>query len=241
MTDALIAISQAMSADLEQMRAVSQNVANANTPGYRSVLLSPAPESSTRAPAPAAAELQTFVSLSQGPAISTGRSLDFSLSGNAYFCVQTPEGVRYTRDGNFHLDNGSQLVTAEGYKVLGNDGPISLPGNSVTVDDAGHISWNGKVQAQFAIAALPTGAQLEVDGKAVYRMTVGQQAGSAPAGAAAATSFGVRQGTLEGANVSTSSEALELIQISRHMESIQRAMLTYDQILNSGVNELGNK
>lgn len=247
MTDALIAISRYMSADLEQLRTVSQNVANTQTPGYRAMTLAPmfVPTDSTadNKSAPGVMQMRNFVSVNQGAVITTGRSLDFALSGNAYFCVQTPNGVRYTRNGNLHLDRTGALVTAGGNHVLGGNGLITLSDNSVNVDAQGRISLNGKPLGQFAIVALPENARLESDGNGLYSMVDSRQTGNGGASvhAAPAVDFRLRQGALEAANTETSGEAVKLIQISRHMESLQRAMLTYDQIMNSAINNLGNK
>lgn len=247
MTDALFAISRYMSADLEQLRTVSQNVANAQTPGYRAMTFAPmampARTATDYKTASGVMQMQNFVSVNQGAMITTGRSLDFALSGNAYFCVQTPNGIRYTRDGNFHLDSSGGLVTAGGSQVLGDNGPITLSNDSISVDAQGRISLNSKSLDQFAIVALPENARLESDGNGLYSMVETQQTGNGTASvnAARAAGFRLRQGALEGANIQTSSEAVQLIQISRHMESLQRAMLTYDQIMNSAINDLGNK
>ena len=69
----------------------------------------------------------TWIDLSQGPLEKTNNPLDVAINGGGFFAVQTPQGERYTRNGAFQINNVGELVTAEGYQVLGESGPISVP------------------------------------------------------------------------------------------------------------------
>lgn len=247
MNDALTAIGRYMSVDLAELRGVSQNAANANTSGYRSLTLTPILQTGNEATQvagnpelPAGLQLLNAVSAAQGPLNETGRNLDFALRGNAYFCIQTSQGVRYTRNGNFFLGSDGGLVTSAGDQVLGTGGAIVLPSPTVSVNAKGQLSHDGHLVAKLELATLPSGTRLEPAGKDLYRAV--SKSGNAPTSSLpAASSYEVRQGALEGSNAKPSDDMVQLIEISRHMESIQRAMLTYDQMLNSGINELGNK
>ena len=68
----------------------------------------------------------TWHDLSQGPIEQTGNPLDVALSGDAFLVVQTPRGERYTRNGALQVNAAGELVTSEGYRVLGDGGPIQL-------------------------------------------------------------------------------------------------------------------
>ena len=61
---------------------------------------------------------------SSGAVERTGRELDVAMRGNTILAVQTPQGERYTRNGSFEIDAKGELVTSDGYKVLGDGGPI---------------------------------------------------------------------------------------------------------------------
>ncbi len=82
-----------------------------------------------------------FKNMTQGAIQPTGRPTDLAIDGDGFFKVQLSEGnYAYTRDGSFSLDNDGNLVTAEGYYVLGKDDkPIKIPkavdenGNDVPV------------------------------------------------------------------------------------------------------------
>lgn len=227
MSDAISAIAQYMRLDLQRLRAVSQNVANTQTTGYRALLLAPVAQPVKGGNA-AGAVMRSFFSTADGALTTTGKSLDFALSGNAWFAVLSPDGVRYTRDGAFHLDADGKLVTSKGLPVLGQSGPVYLPNASVTADDNGALTYNGRVVAQLQIVSLPSQASLHLAGSNLYRFA-----------AAPASGFNLRQGALESANVNQSDEMVHMIEISRHIESIQRAVMAYDRMLGSAISELG--
>ena len=84
----------------------------------------------------------TWLDLSQGPVQQTGNPLDVAISGNAFLTIQTPRGERYTRNGALQLNNAGELVTSEGHKVIGENGPIVLQANDrdISISTDGTIS-----------------------------------------------------------------------------------------------------
>jgi flagellar basal-body rod protein FlgF len=127
-----------MLAEQVRQNQLSNNLANASTPGYEpqaaeqqsfgSLLLA---NTSTGRPIGA---LNTGVTISQvvtdtnpTPLRQTGQPLDFGIAGTGYFAVQTAAGVRYTRDGQFQSNNRSQLTDQNGDLVLGQNGqPLTV-------------------------------------------------------------------------------------------------------------------
>jgi len=69
--------------------------------------------------------------LGQGEMTPTGASLDFAINGKGFFAVQTPNGMRYTRDGHFSLNQDGQLVTSDGYAVQGDGGNITMTNGTI--------------------------------------------------------------------------------------------------------------
>ena len=63
-----------------------------------------------------------FKDMRQGGMRKTGNKLDLSIQGDGFFAVQTPGGIRYTRNGNFTLNRKSEIVTQSGYHLLDTDG-----------------------------------------------------------------------------------------------------------------------
>lgn len=234
MSDPITAISQSMNADLVRMRAVSQNVTNAGTNGFRALQFLPVDIDDAiqagRIPGPEM--LAENVSLQAGSLRSTGRSLDLAISGNAFFTVLTPEGVRYTRDGAFQLDGEGNLLTTAGFPVLGESGPIRLQDASVTVTLAGELQTDDAVVATLSLATPASADSVRSLGGNLYSFNNADND---------ATNSTIHQGMLETSNVSVTDEMVRLIELSRHLESVQRAMNTYDRMLDAGINQLGSK
>ena len=88
---------------------ISNNIANSNSPGFKkdSIHFSDV-----------LGEV-TYTSMSQGPIRQTGNNLDMAISGDGFLSVQTDQGTLYTRAGNLTLNSAKQLVTQDGWPVLG--------------------------------------------------------------------------------------------------------------------------
>lgn len=161
-----------MVAQQHRLNAISNNLANANTVGYkRDVSVQKAfPELLLRRmnddgivqfpyrnepvgsidKAPVAGRLGTgveqnevFTIFEQGAVRQTESPFDIALEGDGFFVVDTPYGERYTRNGSFTLGPESLLVTQQGYPVLGTDGnPIEIKLNNFVVDQEGRVFAN---------------------------------------------------------------------------------------------------
>ncbi len=113
----------------EQMEVVANNLANANTQGFKAEMML---MSEVELPAEKGTKLsyvQDFATardFSPGTLRPTGNDLDLAIQGNGFFAVQTPEGVRYTRVGRFQLDGDGILVTSHGYPVLAGGGRVTI-------------------------------------------------------------------------------------------------------------------
>ncbi len=154
----------------------------------------------------------------------TGNPLDVGVAGSGFFAVQSAQGILYTRDGSFHLTPAGQLVTSQGSAVLGAQGPVTLPSGAVAISSDGTISVDGTVVDKLQLAEFPWGTNLTAVGNATY---------SAPAGSAvAAADSSVRQGMLEGSNVSPTEGVVQLITVQRNTEMLSRALSALDGQMN---------
>src|SRR5262249_48126849 len=135
----LIGLSRQMALQRE-LDVVANNIANLNTTGYKAdgdlfqEYMSPIARSERfqRPDRPMSFVLDraTWHDLGQGPLQQTGNPLDVAIDGNAFLAVQTPRGERYTRNGALQINAHGELVTGEGYQVIGDNGPIVLqPGD----------------------------------------------------------------------------------------------------------------
>ena len=173
------------------------------------------------------------VNFAQGQLHATGNDLDLALRGEGFYQVETPQGLRFTRDGSFKLNANSELVTSEGYRVLGMEGPIVIEGGSVTVTESGAIYGDEEWMGQLNMVNILNSKDLRKDGNNLYRM----EENIAPQ--VAQFEGKVVQGFLEGSNVETIKEMVEMVTLFRNYESNQRIIKAYDDTLQKSVNEIG--
>jgi len=225
-----------------KLEVLTHNLANANTPGYKkdiisfeTVLGSAASASTDEGVIETAPIFQErfAVDYSPGPVKLTGNTFDIALDGEGFFVVNTPDGKAYTRQGNFHLDASGKVVTADGYEVLGQGGPITIKGSSVTFDSEGKIFVEGQQIGSLQLMDFPKPYELRKTGNGLL---VPKDPDLSPS---RATKTVVKQGNLEGSNVNPIEEMVRMIEISRSAESSQKVIQNYDMITGRAVNDLG--
>jgi len=158
----------------------------------------------------------TQLDSSQGALTRTSNDLDLALEGPGYFAVQTASGFAYTRGGNFRVSPKGQLVTDSGDLVQGENGPITIVGEPVSISTDGTISVDGAIAGRMKVVEFAPTVQMQSAGGSYY---------TAPAGAATvATKSQVRQGMLESSNVNPVTSAIELISAQREVETMRRVL-----------------
>ncbi len=228
-----------LAAQTQALELVAHNLANLSTTGYRaqqttfrSLLAGRSSGGSGTASANALnAAVNNYgvlsgsrLDLTPGSLAPTGNPLDVGVAGSGFFAVQSAQGTLYTRDGSFHLTPTGQLVTSQGNAVLGQQGPVTLPAGKVAISSDGTISVEGNVVDKLQLAEFAPATNLQAVGNATY---------SAPAGSAlVAADSSVRQGMLEGSNVSPTEGVVELISVQRNTEMLARALSALDGQLN---------
>lgn len=180
----------------------------------------------------------TSTNLHAGSLVNTHNPLDLALSGSGFFSVQTPDGERYTRAGQFHLEPAGKgpdgkaiayIQDDQGNRVLGLKGAINVgDAREISVSEKGDIQANGVVIDRLKLVDGPAGA-FEKSGNSVLTLT-GQ---STPATAL------VKSGYLEQSNVSAIGSMVRMIAVQRAYESAQRAITSQDETLGKAVNEVG--
>lgn len=236
MSDFILGLAAVIQKEINMLSTVAQNSANANTVGYKAVQ-----EFSTLVgmenSKPGLMPLDNLqaeksVRLSDGALRYSGRNTDLALSGDAWFVVDTPQGTRLTRDGRFHIDQNHVLVTANGWPVVGESGAIHLQGDSFSVGRDGRISQNGEEAGKLVLVASKGTFSVQPDTDGFYRAT---------GPLSAATGHVVHQGALEQSNVTLSTDMVRLMEASRHIESVQRALSAYDNVLSTGISQIGKE
>jgi flagellar basal-body rod protein FlgG len=136
--------SAGMLAEQVQEDQISNDLANASTPGYKasssvqqsfgSMLLENTGTGQSIGSVDTGVEISKGqTNLSQGPMQTTGRALDFAVSGSGFFAVRTANGVQYTRNGQFSVSNRGLLVDQYGDDVLSQNGAPIKAGAAGTV------------------------------------------------------------------------------------------------------------
>ncbi|HWR29417.1 MAG TPA: flagellar basal-body rod protein FlgF [Negativicutes bacterium] len=173
-------------------------------------------------------------SYSTGIVRNTNNSLDFALEGKGFFTIETPAGVRYTRNGTFTRSGNGDLVTQDGNRVLGLTGPINLSGTGqagkVTVAEDGRLFLDGVENNTFMLNGFEDETRLRKEGSSLFRPPEGVQAQQ--------VNPIVRQGYLELSNVNVISEMVNMIAGFRAYETNSKVVQTHDTLLDKAVNEV---
>jgi flagellar basal-body rod protein FlgG len=173
-----------------------------------------------------------YVDYSAGMYKDTQNPLDFALVGEGFFAVDTGNGIRYTRNGNFTMSDAGELVTTDGFKVLGANGPIQIPeGAQFTATQDGRIHVDNTEIDQLQIVSFDKPYPLTKIGNGLFQAP--EDAPVIPSEAE------VKQGGLEGANVNPVTEMVHMIATMRAYEAAAKALQGEDELLGKAVNEVG--
>ena len=163
--------------------------------------------------------------------------MDFALEGPGFFTIQLPNGqMAYTRGGEFELNARGQIVTNQGYLVMGNAGALRANPNSsdpITISATGEVSQGAQQIGKLKL--------VEFDNPGLLTMIGAQdfQSDSASAIPMPATSTKVRQGFLEGSNTSPTSEMSGMVTAMRMFEANQKVMQAASDRMNRTITVLG--
>lgn len=246
---------------------IANNIANVNTPGFKrdqqvfAEYLTANEKEPTTIPIPrdVAAiesfynmqggdksyvhEKGTYTDFSQGSLKRTGGALDVAIDGPGFFEVASPQGIRYTRAGNFTLDGNGRLVTKEGYPVLKSADPgtpeseriVQFNGqSSVGISENGQVMQGEEVLGQLSLVNVSNPDTLMKIGNNLFgaRPTMQPQLNSIPTPS-------LKQGFIETSNVNVVQEMTDMISTHRVFESTQKAMSAYDSMNEKLVNVVG--
>jgi flagellar basal-body rod protein FlgF len=237
MDPVLTAILGSMHADMARLERAGMNLANVQTPGYKREIVS-ATAFAARVDAGASA-MTVHTDQRSGTLKATGQSLDLALSGPGWFEVSTPQGAAYTRQGNFRLDAQGRIVTQDGHPVMGTTGQIMLLQGAPLIDSAGRVfeaiapgvKKDAAAVAQLRIVEFGGATPVQRLGNGLHLLR------GEPLPATEATQ--VQQGFLENSNVNHMHEMVRLLETMRHMESLQKVALGYDEMLGTSIRKLG--
>lgn len=217
---------------------ISNNLANINTTGYKKSMVSfesilRGEQQSNEAKGINYNRIkQNFADFSPGAFRQTNDPLDLALNGKGFFKVLGPDGILYTRRGDFAIDQEGNLQTNSGLPVLDEaNGPITIPDtdtSQIAIDDDGTIYTLGPQGARqevsrLAVVNIEDPSQLKREGDTTYSLDeLGQEIPN--------EDYRVVQGNLELSNVNMSSEMAAMIDSYRTFETYHKVLKSYGTI-----------
>jgi flagellar basal-body rod protein FlgF len=251
--DIYIAAAGALACE-KRLQIISNNLANANTVGFKMDRgyfkqvdpADPALQTVGNAGPESQADLfwtnfNVYTDHSSGPLKPTGNDFDLALEGDGFFCVQTPDGVRYTRKGDFTLNAEGVLVTRNGWPVLGEGGEITVTSTEnpnryaqFAVDEQGRVSVDGRQVDTLRIVTSADPKRLTKAGDTLFKPP------AAGVAEVRTDNFRVSQGFIELSNVDAVKMMTEMIEVLRGYESYQKVIQAADDANSKAINQIGN-
>jgi flagellar basal-body rod protein FlgF len=228
--------SSAMRAGVLRQDMTANNLANANTTGYKrdrlfvQDLIAAGNNGASNDTAPVTASRWT--EFTPGAFNPTGSSFDLALQGKGFFVVSDGNSEYYTRNGHFERNSAGQLVDSLGRTVMGEGGAITVPQGLMTVSAQGAISVNGLPVDKLRVTDFD-------DPQTLLKAAGSSFTKSATSTEIAVDSPTVRQGFLETSNVETVKEMVEMIATARNYEINAKILTAQDDTLRFTVGEVG--
>ncbi|MBU3917028.1 flagellar basal-body rod protein FlgF [bacterium] len=237
----------AMKGQQRQMDSVSNNLANVNTAGFKKdqvlfreyynefvgqdleseeeqfahgEFISPYSRGSTSFVMPD----HVSPSMSQGSFKSTDNPYDLAIKSEGFFTVETPFGLRYTRNGEFLRNQEGYLITTSGDKVMGKNGPIKITGKQFSVGSEGSIIIDGNEVDSLNIVGFKEPNRLTKMGNSYWVPSSTEQKPTVLDNAV------IHQGVIEGSNVDSVQEMVKMITVNRSYEASQKVMTSLDDL-----------
>ena len=216
-----------MMAQEERLQMTSNNMANVNTPGFKKDV--PVFEGYL--------VKQSKTYFGQGPFKLTENDLDLALDGPGFFQVETPNGIRYSRNGTFNVNSDGQIVTPDGYPLVG-AGFVPEGARKVSIDQDGRVQvvdQDGEFAdiGQVELVEFTDNNMLVKEG---YDFYVPKSPDFEPFPAEATN---IEQGFLEMSNVNAVNESVQLIETQRIYEALQKIVHTKQEMDQKVIGEVG--
>lgn len=238
----LIGLSRQMALRRE-LEVIANNVANLNTAGYKADgnIFQEYMMPTARADGLMGKDAQlsfvldraTWHDFNPGPVQRTGNPLDVAVDGDAFLVVETPRGERYTRNGAFLINAAGELVNSEGYRVLGDGGPIQFQpqDRDITIGRDGTIAVADGLRGRLRLVSFANRQGLRKDGGSTFSAPAGTQ--PEPAANAA-----VVQGAIEQSNVRGVIEIARMIEVTRNYTAVAAMLQQQGDLQRNAIQQL---
>ncbi|WP_105616964.1 flagellar basal-body rod protein FlgF [Vallitalea okinawensis] len=242
-----------MMTQYKKMDVVSNNLANADTAGFKKdgvvtasfgeVMMMKINDPSSPMPTEigkmsmGVTVNQLYTDNTQGSLVQTNSPFDVAIDGEGYVTVgvideQGNVTEQFTRDGSFTVTNEGFLMTSEGHLVMGTEGSITIPAGEIVIDEDGTILVDGQFVDKIKLTNFEDRSTLRKIGDSLYATTDDS--------VVKAFDGRLQQGFIEGSNVDVVKEMAEMISMSRAYEASQKVLQANDESLGKAVNEVGS-
>ena len=237
MLQGLYAAASGMEAQQNQFNAISNDMANVDTPGYQAAqvgfqdLLYSGGGNSSGSPSISTGTGSSSAivgrSEAQGAIQSTGRSLDVAIQGPGYLQVRRDDGsIGLTRNGALQVNAQGEITNQDGNPLVP---ALKLPKgtdvNSIKIETNGQVISGSTTIGKISLVNVPAPNQLQPDGDSMFSVTAGSGA-TRPA-----TGSSIQQGALEGSNVDVAQDMAQMVTAERSYQMASQAIQYQDQML----------
>ncbi|WP_024587685.1 flagellar basal-body rod protein FlgF [Aliihoeflea sp. 2WW] len=221
-----------------RLTTIADNVANAGTVGFRAtgVKFEDLVSSMGKGSMSFVSTGETYLSTASGGMKETGNPLDMAIKGEAWFGIQTPQGLIMTRDGRFTIQPNGQLVSIEGHPVVDAGGAeiiLDPQAGPPVVSADGIIRQGGNLVGGIGLFEFTPGADFVRYGNS------GVVPPTEPQPVVDRIDVGVMQGFVENSNVDPVLEMTRLIQVQRAFENMAALTRSSESKLDEAVKALG--
>jgi flagellar basal-body rod protein FlgF len=224
----------------KRMEMISNNLANALTPGYKAsrpkvnmVEDGNSPVSPDQLTPTFMNLIESYIHFSGAPLVETKNALDVAIEGDGFFVVSTKEGNMYTRNGKFTLDQDKRLVTLDGSPVLGQNGEVTIDarqGGDIKIENDGSIFVDKILVDRLKIADFADKKGLRNYGESKFVNTNPAAVEITP------DNFTVKQGFYEASNVNVMNEMVDMMSTVRAYETYTKVDQFFGDMLEKLVN-----
>lgn len=203
-----------------RLDAVSNNIANVQTPGFKSERVFHSLLKNLETPGRFEFTTKNHINHAKGPVENTGNPLDLSIEGDGFFAVRGDAGEVYTRKGSFTLNAKHQIVTQAGELLLSQSGmPITVTGRDIEVSTKGEVKVDGAMAGRVKVVGFGAPQNLVRNGNCVF-------SDPGTAGLFPAKDADIKSGHLELSNVQALKEMIDMVDLQRSIEVYQKVILT---------------
>ena len=229
-------------AQMLSLDATANNLANANTPGYKGDAAVFREHLMTAVKGGRSVKEMRFTAIdafahdyAPGAITTTGRPLDAAIQGDGFFAVKTDQGERYTRAGSFNLTQKGELVMAGGARVVDEQGrPITVPtdAKSVRISADGSLDIDGQPGSRLKLVKFANQSALEKEGNILFKTTQ-------TSGPARVAPVELETEAVEGGNTSVVLGMTSMVTTTRTFDAIEKVIDAFSEADRRAATDVG--